>query len=209
MALTTAWHDDPKVSGVVATILVRNGVTLGIVQNREIITSNGYSAGELGHTSINFNGPECRCLRKGCLQMYASGMALTRIVKEMSINRYNWPGVDVFKKDRVDFELFFKLAQSGDQLSMEIIETMFKHLCIGIETVIKLYSPEVIIVSGIFNKAAPLLQKAIDRYTSQPLPKKIRIKIEPYELKTGAQGAALLAATNTSNPTFQLPGKPS
>ncbi|NOU36307.1 MAG: ROK family protein [Kiritimatiellaceae bacterium] len=206
-ALATAWLSYPHISGVVATVLVRTGVSLGIVQDRQIINSGRYSAGELGHTVINFNGPTCRCGNKGCLENYVSGAALSRIVLETAEKYPDWSASKVLKKNTIDADLIWELAAAGDQRSHDILETMFGHLCIGVDTVLKLYAPDVITINGIFHKAAPLLLSAIDRLCSHPLRKQTRICIEPYDLKNSALGAAILAATYTCNPVHNLPGR--
>ena len=208
VALAQAWQNAQEASGVVAGILVRTGVSLGIVQNREIINSSTYSAGELGHTVINFNGSECRCGSKGCLEIYASGAALGRIVSETAAKHPDWPGAKALKNDILDSNLICELAAAGDKLSCNILHTMFRHLCIGIDTVMKLYAPDIITVNGIFNRASALLMDAINRYCSQSLQKQTQIIIEPYDLKNGALGAAFLAATYTCNPMHSLPGLP-
>lgn len=208
VSLAQAWKNSQDTSGIVAGILVRTGVSLGIVQNREIINSSTYSAGELGHTVINFNGPKCRCGNKGCLETYASGAALKRIVSETAEKHSDWPGSAALKNGTLDSDLICELAASGDKLSRKILQTMFRHLCVGIDTVMKLYAPDIIAINGIFNRASALLMDAVNQYCSQSLQKQTQVIIEPYDSKSGALGAAFLAATYTCNPVYSLPGQP-
>lgn len=46
-----------------------NGIGAGIVMNGKLCKR---AAGEIGHVSVNINGPKCRCGNRGCLEMYAS-----------------------------------------------------------------------------------------------------------------------------------------
>ncbi len=46
-----------------------NGIGSGIVLNGKLCNR---AAGEIGHVSVNINGPRCRCGNRGCLEMYAS-----------------------------------------------------------------------------------------------------------------------------------------
>ena len=206
--MAQAWKNSQDTSGIVAGILVRTGVSLGIVQNREIINSSTYSAGELGHTVINFNGPKCRCGNKGCLETYASGAALKRILSETTAKHPDWPGSAALKNGTLDSDLICELAASGDKLSRKILQTMFRHLCVGIDTVMKLYAPDIIVINGIFNRASALLMDAVNQYCSQSLQKQTQVIIEPYDSKSGALGAAFLAATYTCNPVYSIPGQP-
>ncbi len=203
VALAEAWNNHPQASGVVASILIRTGVSFGIVQNREIINSGTYSAGELGHTVINFQGPLCRCGRKGCLETYVSGAALARITEEKASENPGWPGAKALQNS-FDADLICGLAESGDPISRDILRTMFRHLCIGLDTIMCLYAPDIITIDGIFNKAAHLLHEAIEMHCMPSLLINTKICIAHYDNKTGAVGAALLAASRVCNPLHHL-----
>lgn len=46
------------------------GVGFGIVANGELLHGEDGINGELGHAEINPRGPECRCGKRGCLEVY-------------------------------------------------------------------------------------------------------------------------------------------
>lgn len=48
-----------------------NGVGSGIITADKLYQQGGFS-GELGHVSIDYNGAECSCGNKGCLEVYTS-----------------------------------------------------------------------------------------------------------------------------------------
>lgn len=54
------------------------GVGAGVVANGKILHGNGGFAGELGHISVNPNGPRCSCGQHGCLELYTSAPNLLR-----------------------------------------------------------------------------------------------------------------------------------
>ena len=51
---------------------ITNGIGSGIIFNRRLYHSGGISGGEIGHMSINFDGPLCNCGNRGCLETYAT-----------------------------------------------------------------------------------------------------------------------------------------
>lgn len=53
-------------------VLVQKGVGSGIVSNGKLLRGHGRINGELGHTSIRFDGRRCACGNRGCLETYAS-----------------------------------------------------------------------------------------------------------------------------------------
>ena len=59
-----------------ACFAIGTGVGGGLVINGQLHLGIGGTGGELGHQSINFNGPICGCGNRGCLEAYASGPAI-------------------------------------------------------------------------------------------------------------------------------------
>lgn len=51
---------------------ITNGIGSGIITNGSLYTGENGFGGEIGHTTINFDGPVCTCGKKGCLEAYAS-----------------------------------------------------------------------------------------------------------------------------------------
>ena len=62
-------------------VQVSSGIGAGlIVDGRPYRGFNGV-AGEIGHIAVDDTGPICRCGNRGCLEMLASGPALTRVLR--------------------------------------------------------------------------------------------------------------------------------
>lgn len=59
------------------------GIGGGIVQHNELIHGSTFCAAELGHIMVSLDGPECMCGSRGCIEAYASGMALQREAKRL------------------------------------------------------------------------------------------------------------------------------
>lgn len=59
-------------------ITVGRGIGAGVVLGGELFHGDGFGAGEIGHTTVVEEGPECRCGRIGCLETVASSRALLR-----------------------------------------------------------------------------------------------------------------------------------
>lgn len=53
-------------------LLVNSGIGAGIVLHGKSLDLTNHFTGELGHTSIHFNGRLCDCGNRGCLETYAS-----------------------------------------------------------------------------------------------------------------------------------------
>ena len=64
---------------VVATI--GRGVGLGMVIHHQLYQGASGGVGELGHITIDPNGPKCDCGKRGCLESLASDTAVLRYVE--------------------------------------------------------------------------------------------------------------------------------
>lgn len=59
------------------------GIGGGIIHQHELIHGSSFCAAELGHIVVSFEGPECQCGSYGCVEAYASGIALQREAKKL------------------------------------------------------------------------------------------------------------------------------
>ncbi|WP_280516912.1 ROK family transcriptional regulator [Lederbergia sp. NSJ-179] len=72
-------------------VTIGDGVGASILVNDAIYRGHHGGAGEFGHTTINFNGPVCKCGNIGCLENYVSWPAIqsrmeSDIIKGKKVN---------------------------------------------------------------------------------------------------------------------------
>jgi glucokinase len=65
----------------VVMFTIGTGIGGAIADSRRVLRGRG-NAGQLGHLTVDPSGPECKCGRRGCAEVYASGTALTEYVRE-------------------------------------------------------------------------------------------------------------------------------
>ena len=58
-----------------AYVSVSDGVGVAIVMNGEVLRGEHHTAGELGHVSLDPNGPLCACGKRGCWEAFACNSA--------------------------------------------------------------------------------------------------------------------------------------
>lgn len=63
------------------------GIGGGIIHQHELIHGSSFCAAELGHLVVSLDGPDCSCGSHGCIEAYASGMALQREAKKLHDGR--------------------------------------------------------------------------------------------------------------------------
>ncbi len=149
----------------IAVFAIGTGIGGGLVINGQLCLGIGGTAGELGHTMIDFNGPACGCGNRGCLEAYASGPAiaamgmkavaqgLTTCIAEMSGNDLN----------RITPELISKAALAGDEIALDIYERAGFYVGIAAANVCSAIGPRRIIIAGGVAQAGDLLLDPIRR----------------------------------------------
>ena len=71
-------------AGDVVMFTVGTGIGGAVALDREVLRGRG-NAGQLGHLTLDPQGPECNCGRRGCSEVLASGTALGRLMEEAGL----------------------------------------------------------------------------------------------------------------------------
>lgn len=179
------------------------GIGAGIILDGKIYKGSNGSAGEIGHTTVEPNGPRCKCGNRGCLEIFASGRAIaSRAIsgllakRETLINKITGGSIN-----KVTAKIVAEAAKEGDEFALEIWRETAKYLGIAIGNLINIYNPEIIIIGGGVAQAGNFLFEPLKRVVKErALPRAVKIvKIVPSQLKDDASliGAAALALKKT------------
>jgi glucokinase len=184
----------------VAVFAIGTGIGGGLVLNGQLHLGIGGTGGELGHTTIDFNGPRCGCGNYGCVEAYASGpaiaaMGLKAVTQGLTTNIAELSGNDL---NRITPELIARAAQGGDEIAKDIYERAGFYLGIAAANVCAAISPRRIIIGGGVAQAGDLLLDPIRRTISERvtiMPVK-EVEVVPSQLGTnaGVIGVACWAA---------------
>jgi len=124
------------------------GIGSGIIVDGKLFGGADGIAGEIGHVVIDKNSP-----RKGLegitgtLEALASGYGLADIAREMA--KANPASLlNTMPTEDIDAKAVFEAAKNGDSLANKIIDEISKNISVGIDTMIKLFNTECIVLSG-------------------------------------------------------------
>ncbi|WP_028868735.1 ROK family protein [Psychromonas arctica] len=120
-----------------------NGIGAGLVLNNKVQTGNTGQGGEIGHTSINFNGPDCSCGNKGCLDYYTniSNMRAS-IVKKLPTN----PTSLLASQNDITLSDIINATHQNDPLAITILSEFCDHLSCSIINTLSLIDCDFIII---------------------------------------------------------------
>lgn len=130
-------------------ITVSTGVGGGIIADGKLYGGARGSAGEIGHTVIDPNGPKCGCGNNGCLEALASGTAIARQGAEAA-KRGDSPALaEALKREtRLGAKDVAAAAEAGDAAAREVFAEAGRYLGMALANVVNLLSPEAIILGG-------------------------------------------------------------
>jgi len=149
----------------VAVFAIGTGIGGGLVINGQLHLGIGGTGGELGHTTIDFNGPKCGCGNNGCLEAYASGPAIAamgmKAVSQGLTTRIS--ELCEYDLNRITPELIAKAAREGDEVAKDIYERAGFYLGITAANICVALGPRRIIIGGGVSQAGELLLDPIRR----------------------------------------------
>lgn len=180
-------------------LTVSTGIGGGIITNGELYFGHRGSAGEIGHMTIDTNGPPCACGNVGCLEVMASGTAVAKDALER-LNR----GEKSMLREIVSGDLAQVTAKEvagaaakGDGLALEVITRAATYLGVGLVNLVNTLNPEIIVIGGGMSKMGALLFDPAKRVVAErALPLAVEsVRIVPADRPddAGLLGAAVFA----------------
>lgn len=127
-------------------IAIGTGIGGALIVNGSLYRGWKGSAGELGHLCIDYQGRQCICGAKGCLEAYVAGPA----IEKDYLKRYqqNHPHILTANLPKMHLEDIAQLAQLGDQDAQAVITTAGEYLGYGLYGLLNTFNPEIVIIGG-------------------------------------------------------------
>ena len=175
---------------VVFGIIAGTGVGGGLCVCGELISGAHAIAGEWGHNPLPRpsteeveHAPRCYCGRRGCIESWVSGPALSR---------------DFMRRTGRTLEAneIAQLASSGDAEAVEAMDTFYDRFARAVATLVNVLDPDVIVMGGGLSNIAALyreLPSRVEAYAFTP-EGQTRIVKNMHGDSSGVRGAAWLWA---------------
>lgn len=150
MAIGEYYYGQVKDVDSVIFLKVGHGIGAGIVIDGKLYSGADNCAGEIGHTTLDLQGPICSCGSYGCLEAMASETALIRMLAKAIKAGETSSVVELVGGDleSLTAQEIYLAAKAGDELAVRILKQGARYLGIGLANVIKIYNPQEIILGG-------------------------------------------------------------
>jgi predicted NBD/HSP70 family sugar kinase len=173
-----------------AYVKVSTGIGAGLVLNGSLYRGVAGSAGEIGHTTIEEDGPLCRCGNRGCLEMFAAAPALLELM------RRSYP-------EEFTVTDLLRLSDEGDVGCRRVLTDAGRHIGVALANLCNLLSPQLIIVGGELAASGEVLLSAIRdsiaRRTMALPAHAPQITTGAFSERAGVLGALALALQESDN----------
>jgi glucokinase len=168
---------------------VSTGVGGAVMLDGRLIRGADGVAGELGHVSVNPDGPRCGCGRDGCLEAIASGPALTAAAKHL--------GARDGQATEPTGEQIALAAARGDELALAILERARDAIVSASVDMVNLFNPQRLILGGAVVAAHPTwvtaAQTAVRERALAPAAERALVVGAELGDDAGLLGASLMA----------------
>jgi len=170
-----------------------SGLGAGIISNGHLIIGSDWYAADVGHLSVDPEGPLCVCGGHGCAELVASGPGLVRVTRQMLVN----PSAKSILTDQVELTPADVLAaaDNGDTLALEALREVGRILGIVMSACTVILNPSRFVIGGGlglagFDFIVPAVREEMSRRT---LPNhRGQMDIVPSRVESSAIGAACL-----------------
>ena len=165
-----------------AYIKVGRGIGAGLLLDGQVYHGAAGSAGEIGHFTIEENGPLCSCGNRGCLEAVAGGNAVAKRAIESIKNGHRTELSAITPIDSIQSKDVIAAACNGDLLAQQILSEAGAHLGTAIAGLVNLFNPSIIIVGGGVSQIGDLLLEPI------------RLTVQRRSLKMASKGLRISTA---------------
>lgn len=161
-----------------ACFAIGTGIGGGLVVNGKLHLGIGGTGGELGHQTIDFNGPVCGCGNHGCVEAFASGPAIAAMgAKAVMQGLTTSIGKLVdYDLNKITPEIIAEAARGGDEVAQRIYEEAGTYLGVAVGNVLVSVGPRKVVIGGGVAAAGDLLLDPIRRTVKE------RVTIMPAAL---------------------------
>lgn len=172
---------------------IGSGLGAGTISDGRLITGSDWYAADVGHLSVDPDGPLCVCGGRGCAETVASGPGLVRVAQQMLAsspsNTLLSNGVELTTTD------ILAAARQGDRLALEALAEVGRVLGIIMSACTAILNPSRYVVGGGLGLAGyefivPTARQELARRTV-PESRNL-LDILPSQVESPAVGAACL-----------------
>ena len=137
------------------------GIGAAAIENGELCVGASGTSGELGHITVEKDGPLCTCGNNGCLEAVASGRAIAQQARNLISSGVKTRILELAggNIERVEAKTVFAAAREQDVAALDLVRRAGEYIGIGIASYINLLDPEKIVLAGGMSNESLLIEQ--------------------------------------------------
>lgn len=180
-------------------VKIGTGIGAGIICHGLVHRGSAGSAGDIGHISVDRNGPTCHCGNIGCLEIIAAGPAIANRAAEVARKGSSAILARKLKSNggQLRSEDVGAAAREGDRTSIEIIQSSGQMIGDVLAGLVNFFNPSLILIGGgvanIGNQLLASIRQEVLRRSTALATRELTISYSPMGPEAGVTGAIHLA----------------
>ena len=144
----------------VIAMTLGTGIGGGLIINGQLYRGSTFSAGELGHMTVETNGKPCNCGNRGCIERYVGRDGIVNRFKKYAKQKKAKTTINRFLDNgEITPKAIARAARAGDTLSRRVMEETGTYLGIALASYVNILNPEIVVIGGGIANAGTLLLK--------------------------------------------------
>lgn len=186
-----------------AYIKIGTGIGAGLLLEGQIYRGVTGSAGEIGHLTIEENGPLCACGNHGCLEAIAGGRAIAQQAREIAQKDQRTELANIKPIESITARDVASAARLGDLAAQQILNRAGTYVGIAIAGVVNMFNPGMVIIGGGVAQSGDILLEpirlAVQRRSLPAATRAVRITTAMLGRRSSSMGAIIQALTIASH----------
>jgi glucokinase len=198
-AIGAFWLDTGAKADNLICITLGTGVGGGLIFNKKLYRGASFTAGEVGHITIDPYGQLCKCGNRGCIETFIGAKYISDYARKYFKNRPSAVINELTGANCAEINpaILYKAALEGDKASREIWRRCGEKLGIFLSVILNFANPDTIVLCGGISHAEKFLlgpaKREMEKRAFKSAVKSSLITVSRYTSKLGVVGAAMLA----------------
>ncbi len=150
---------------------IGDGVGAGLVLDGVLFTGSHGLAGEFGHMSVDYNGEQCSCGSRGCIERLLNVNVIVKKIEKAT------------EKTDLKVEDCVKLLDGGNENAISVMREIARILSYAINSVINLVDPELVVINGDIRAFGDHLLVPLKEFLDKKNLRKRQISVELSKMK--------------------------
>jgi predicted NBD/HSP70 family sugar kinase len=178
------------------------GIGMALVVGDQLYCGDGNKAGEIGHNVVVFDGHECTCGNRGCLETVASGRAIARDAALGILEGKSelLKGLTHGKADIVTAQDVAIAASMEDPFSIALMKNAGNYVGMALANAVNILNPSLVFLGGGLITSNRIMEatitNALRNHTMPSIFEDLELRVSKLGIDGSALGSVCLATTS-------------